>query len=62
MGLAEAMRLAASRGCECSWDAAEQVYVIAPVSYDSDACSLTAARLAGISREEFLALYIPDRP
>jgi hypothetical protein len=62
MELAEAMRLAAERGCDMAWDAQQQLWVIRAISYDSDACSLNNARLMRINRSEFLELFIPDRP
>jgi len=62
MGIAEAMRLAASNGCDCYWDSSSARWIVAAVSYDSDACSLSAATLAEISPDQFLRLYIPDRP
>jgi hypothetical protein len=62
MGLAEAMRLAAEHSCELYRDAESGRWVIASISYDSDACSLTEAELFALSREAFLRDYIPDRP
>lgn len=61
MMLADAMRAAAARGCDLYWDAEADLWVVASVSYDSDACSLSAMRLAQINEEEFLKRYIPDR-
>lgn len=61
MLLADAMRLAASLGCDLYWDAGQNLWVVASVAYDSDACSLSALELARIQDEEFLAAYIPDR-
>lgn len=62
MELAEAMRLAAERGCDMSWDAQQRLWIIRAIAYDSDACSLDNARLMRIQRKEFLELFIPDRP
>lgn len=61
MGLAEAMRLAAEQSCELYRDAATGRWVVASISYDSDACSLTDAELLRIDRETFLRDFIPDR-
>ena len=62
MELAEAMRLAAERGCDMSWDEHERLWMIRAISYDSDACSLSMAKLMRTNRSEFLELFIPDRP
>lgn len=61
MLVAEAMRLAAEHSCELSRDPVSGDWVIASISYDSDACSLSDAALLAISREDFLRDYIPDR-
>lgn len=61
MGLAEAMRLAAEHSCELYRDAATGRWVVASVSYDSDACSLTEDELLSLTAERFVADYIPER-
>lgn len=61
MMLADAMRAAAARSCDLYWDAEQNLWIVAAVSYDADACALSAAQLAQISEREFLERYIPDR-
>lgn len=61
MLLADAMRMTASSGCDLYWDAEQNLWIVASVAYDSDACSLSALELAQIEDEEFLVRYIPDR-
>lgn len=61
MLLADAIRMAASLGCDLHWDAQQNRWIVASVAYDSDACSLSASELARIQDDEFVASYIPDR-
>jgi hypothetical protein len=54
--------MAAEQSCDLYWNAADHRWVVASISYDADACSLSGAELARISPQEFLERYIPDRP
>ncbi|MCH9826502.1 MAG: hypothetical protein K0U79_02020 [Gammaproteobacteria bacterium] len=62
MQLADAMSLAAEYSCDLHWDAALELWVVQAISYDADACSLSAETLLRIDAQEFLARFIPDRP
>ncbi|MEC9358856.1 MAG: hypothetical protein VX836_13430 [Pseudomonadota bacterium] len=62
MQLADAMSLAAQHSCDLHWDAELERWVVQAISYDADACSLSAETLLRINAEEFLARFIPDRP
>ena len=61
MQIAQAMRLAAEHSCELYRDTESGDWVVASISYDSDACSLSDAKLLEIDAKTFLADYIPDR-
>lgn len=61
MQIAQAMRLAAEHSCELYRDTESGDWVVASISYDSDACSLSDAKLLEIDATTFLADYIPDR-
>lgn len=61
MQIAEAMRLAAEHSCDLTRDPKTGDWVVASISYDSDACSLSDETLLKISADTFLKLYIPDR-
>ncbi|WP_029891010.1 hypothetical protein [Polycyclovorans algicola] len=61
MQIAQAMRLAAEHSCELYRDTDSGDWVVASISYDSDACSLSDAKLLEIDAKAFLADYIPDR-
>ncbi len=61
MQIAEAMRLAAEHSCDLTRDPETGDWVVASISYDSDACSLSDAKLLEIDAATFLSLYIPDR-
>lgn len=61
MQIAQAMRLAAEHSCELYRDTDSGDWVVASISYDSDACSLSDAKLLEIDATTFLADYIPDR-
>jgi len=55
------MRLAAEHSCELYRDADSGLWIVASISYDSDACSLTDAKLLEIDAATFLTQFIPDR-
>ncbi|MDT0498006.1 hypothetical protein RM530_11620 [Algiphilus sp. W345] len=56
------MSLAAEHSCDLHWDGALGLWVVQAISYDADACSLSAETLLRIDAQEFLAQFIPDRP
>ena len=61
MLVAEAMRLAAERGCELTRDTGNGDWVIRSIAYDSDPCALSDEQLLRIGADSFLRDYIPDR-
>jgi hypothetical protein len=61
MQIAEAMRIAAEHSCDLTRDPDTGDWVVASISYDSDACSLSDTKLLEIDAETFVTQFIPDR-
>ena len=60
--LSEAIRLAAEQGCELEpLRSSPGRYAIRAIAYDADPYELSESQLPGLSREEFLAEWIPER-
>ena len=61
MTLSEAVRAAVERGCELEpVRGSPGRYTIRAIAYDADPYELSESQLLDISREEFLAEWIPE--
>lgn len=62
MKLSVAMRLAAGRSCDMSWDEKLCLWTARAISHDGDPVCLSETDLMAMSPADVLAHAIPERP
>lgn len=62
MTLSEAMRVAAERSCDMSWDEELRLWTVRSISHDGDPVCLSETDLLAMSPADFVARAIPERP